>query len=227
MTLNDPFVAFDLETTGVDPFSDVPVSYALVTREVITGSDYPYSVGYINPGISIPEAASAIHGITDDHVKDAMTLDYATQVLIDSLHAVWYDGRILVGMNVSYDLTMVDSLAKRFGLHLNIGPVLDVLVLDRHYDKWRKGKRNLTSLAKWYGIELTNAHSADADCYACLEILTKMRRRYPFGFSLKDNAVLREWYREWLSSFSTYQEGLGNGPIPKGRYEWPVHSADA
>jgi DNA polymerase III epsilon subunit-like protein len=219
MNLSDPFVAFDLETTGVDPFSDVPVSYAIV------GGGLHY-VDVVNPGIPIPQAASEIHGITDDKVKDGMSLAYATFVLVTTLTGVWQQGGILVGMNVSYDLTMLDTLAKKFDLELPIGPILDILVLDRHYDKWRKGKRNLTSLSKWYGVELTNAHSADADCYACLEILTKMRGRYPFNFSLKGNDLLREWYQEWLSGFSTYQEGLGKDPIPKGRYEWPVHSAD-
>ena len=221
MTLLDPFIAFDLETTGVDPFSDVPVSYAIV-------SSYLKIVELINPGCSIPEGASAIHGITDDHVKDAIPLEQGVSFIVQAINTLWQDGAILVGMNVSYDLTMLDVLRRRYTeLSMPIGPILDVLVLDRHYDKWRKGKRNLTSLAKWYGVELTNAHSADADCYACLDILTKMRGRYPFNFSLKDNAILRAWYRDWLSGYSTYQEGLGNAPIAKGRYEWPVHSADA
>ena len=48
MTLLDPFVAFDLETTGVDPFSDVPVSYAIVSSDL-------KMVELINPGCSIPE----------------------------------------------------------------------------------------------------------------------------------------------------------------------------
>ncbi|HEY1645935.1 MAG TPA: exonuclease domain-containing protein [Candidatus Saccharimonadales bacterium] len=221
MTLSDPFVAFDLETTGVDPFSDVPVSYAIVQP----GFD---CVGLVNPGRKIPEGASSIHGITDDHVKDSPLLADSVAFIVDTLNSLWQEGAIIVGMNVSYDLTMIDVLRRQLtNLSMPIGPILDVLVLDRHYDKWRKGKRNLTSLAKWYGVELTNAHSADADCYACLEILTKMRGRYPFNFSLKDNFLLREWYRDWLSGYSTYQEGLGKDPIPKGRYEWPVHSADA
>jgi DNA polymerase III subunit epsilon len=213
------FVAFDLETTGVDPFSDVPVSYAIV------GEDYAL-VELVNPGRPIPSGASAIHGITDDMVANAISIDTAIELIVDSLHQLWDEHLVLVGMNVSYDLTIVATLAERLQIPFKVGPVLDVLVLDRHYDKWRKGKRNLESLCKWYGVELKDAHSADADASACLEILTKMRGRYPFNFSLKGNDLLREWYRDWLGGYSRYLEGLGKAPIPSGRYEWPVHARD-
>lgn len=213
------FVAFDLETTGIDPFKDIPVSYAFV------GGDLRI-VEYCNPGRSIPSGATAIHKITDSMVSNATPIDSAIEFVIESLHTIWLQGDIICGMNVSYDLTMVATLARRLGLEFGMGPVVDILVLDRHYDKWRKGSRNLTAMCNHYGVSLDNAHSAEFDCKATLDILSAMRERYEFGFSLKGNEQLRAWYRDWLKGYSEYLVKQGKEPIPKGRYEWPVHSED-
>lgn len=213
------FVAFDLETTGIDPFRDKPVSYALIGPDLC-------QIEYINPGCSIPVGATAIHKITDDMVANAMPIDEAIEFIIDSLNTVWLNAGIIVGMNVSYDLTMIASLAKRLGLEFGVGPIVDILVLDRHYDKWRKGSRNLTAMCRHYGVTIENAHEAEFDCKATLLILEAMRQRYDFGFSLRGNEQLRAWYKDWLRGYSEYLVKQGKEPIPKGRYEWPVHSED-
>lgn len=220
MNLSDPFVAFDLETTGVDPFSALPVSYAIVGA----GLDF-YEI--VNPGIPIPPSAMAIHGITDEMASHGNDLLGATQIMADGLIHLWKSGHVLVGMNVSYDLTILSCLCKKFNEPFQVGAVLDILVLDRHYDKFRKGRRNLASLCKFYGVSLGDAHNAKADAQACLDILTKMRGIYPFDINLSDNALLRGWYQSWLWDFSCHQVNQGKEPIPKGRYEWPVHSEDS
>jgi DNA polymerase III epsilon subunit-like protein len=211
---DNQFVAFDLETTGIDPFTARPVSYAVVGPGL-------ECVRLVDPGIPIPPSATAIHGITDSDASNGMPLDMAMSDLLDLLTDVWQAGGIIVGMNVSYDLTIVHTMCKY--LHLptpRIGPVLDVLVLDRHYNKWRKGSRNLGALCTYYGVSLVDAHTAKADAQACLDILHKMRGRYSFNISLKDNALLRGWYQEWLRGYALYSKQV----IPLGRYEWPVHS---
>ncbi len=229
------YVGFDLETTGVSSFLDVPVSYGFVER-VNDGSKFTsrFDGGLINPGCDIPPDASAIHGITDAMVADATPLADAVELIAERLGDAWREGGVVVGMNVGYDLTMVDSLCRRLGVapleqRGDIGAVLDVLVLDRHFDKWRKGSRKLTDLCRHYGVRLSSAHSAAHDAEASLIVLEKMRRRYP-DIDLLDaayvNVALRSWYREWLSSFSRHLENRGESPIPAGRYEWPLHVDD-
>jgi DNA polymerase-3 subunit epsilon len=210
-------IAFDLETTGIDPFTDVPVSWALGNK-----------TGLINPCRPIPEGASAIHGITDDMVVNAEPLVNSIFMLRDALENYWQIGKIIIGMNVSYDLTMVQSVCQRFGTFLVVGPVFDVLVIDRHFDKYRKGSRNLTNLCKHYGIVLENAHTSEADANACTLILDKQIEMYPKLQYLpaKDNEVMRQWHQEWLTNFSAYQVKNGNNPVPKGRYAWPIHSKE-
>jgi DNA polymerase-3 subunit epsilon len=229
------YVGFDLETTGISSFLDVPVSYSFVER-VDDGSRLlsVFEGGLVNPGREIPAGACAIHGITDDMVVDAMPLAEATEVIVKKLHDVWRDGGVIVGMNVSYDLTMVDSMCRRLGLvplqlRGRIGSVMDVLILDRHFDKWRKGSRKLTDLCGHYEVTLSNAHSAAYDAEASLVVLETMRRRFPDLDLLEGeyaNVALRSWYQDWLTSFSRYLEKKGESPVPAGRYEWPIHADD-
>ena len=68
LTLTRPIVFFDLETTGIDVQKDRIVQISLIKiypdkrEEVLTY--------LINPGMPIPAGATAIHGITNEDVKD-------------------------------------------------------------------------------------------------------------------------------------------------------------
>jgi DNA polymerase-3 subunit epsilon len=226
------YVGFDLETTGISSFRDVPVSYGFVehvrsANEIETRRED----GYVNPGTAIPAGASAIHGITDAMVKDAPVLEDAVETITQRLTSIWSSGGVIVGMNVSYDLTMVDSLCQRLAVATleergTVGPVFDILILDRHFDKWRKGARKLTDLCVHYGVTLAGAHSAVADAEASLSVLEAMQLQYPAIGEIPVSAIndtSRAWYQVWLASFSTYLEKKGEGPINIGRYEWPIH----
>ncbi|HEY5111836.1 MAG TPA: exonuclease domain-containing protein [Acidimicrobiales bacterium] len=226
------FIGFDLETTGVSSFLDVPVSYGFVER--LSGESGVVSKregGYVNPGVPIPSGAAAIHGITDDMVADATPLREAMETVAERLTAVWSAGDVVVGMNVSYDLTMVNSLCQRLGSATleqrgAVGPVLDVLILDRHFDKWRKGSRKLSDLCVHYGVTLGSAHAAVEDAEASLEVFEALQQQYPAIGEIPValmNETLRAWYQEWLASFSQYLEKKGEVPINAGRYEWPIH----
>ncbi len=138
-------IGFDLETTGVDSFHDVPVSYGFVERPSGSRESLMES-GYVNPSMPIPSGASAIHGISDEMVVDATPLPEAVELIAERLSAHWAHGDVIVGMNVAYDITMIDALSairardplrtRRYWRGRRR------LVLDRHFDKWRKGEGN-------------------------------------------------------------------------------------
>ena len=82
LNLKKPLVFFDLETTGVDICKDriVEICYIKVFPD---GSDKEYT-RRINPGMHIPEEASAVHGIYDEDVKDApLFKDVAKEIAAD------------------------------------------------------------------------------------------------------------------------------------------------
>ncbi len=232
-------LAFDLETTGIDPFTDVPVSYALVLkRPGADGAVAEVSVdsGLIDPGRPIPPASSAVHHITDEMVSGAPGLTESVEAVATALVAAWADGTAIVGMNVSYDLTMLETVLARLALPTlqqrrpGLGPVYDVLVLDRTFDRFRKGKRTLTDLCRHYGVDLDDdaAHDAAVDCLATLDVLEQMAERYPEVAALQGDQVsprMGEWYRAWLGNFNDYRMSNGDESIADGHFEWPIHQA--
>ncbi|HVC15451.1 MAG TPA: exonuclease domain-containing protein [Acidimicrobiales bacterium] len=225
-------LAFDLETTGVDPSRDVPVSYALVAVEqgVVTSWD----AALVDPGREIPAGASAVHGITTECARrEGIALGIAVRRIADSLLDASVRGVPVVGMKVDYDLTMLDSCYRRetgrglaeLGFR---GPVLDALVIDRHVDRYRRGKRTLADLCAHYGVDISHAHDASADAKAAADVVRALCRCYPDLQSASPwdlHVWQKSWHREWEVSFAEWRALKGLSPIADGVSEWPIAAA--
>lgn len=163
-----PLVGFDTETTGTDPRQDRIVSASFV----YTDWHEAHSV-LISPQIDVPARAKAVHGLSTEHLRaNGVQPSVGLEWIKTSFEWYWERGIPIVGHNVSYDLSIVDAELARCGLGwLSIdGPVIDTLVLDRQHDPYRPGRRTLATLAEHYGVSLENAHSADSDARAAVEI---------------------------------------------------------
>lgn len=98
-------------------------------------------------------------------------------------------GTPLVVMNARYDLSLLDRECGRHGVESvseRLGdapsPVIDPLVIDKHVDKYRKGKRALHALCTHYGVSLEDAHDARADALAAARVVRRMGERHqPVG----------------------------------------------
>ncbi|WP_405689204.1 3'-5' exonuclease [Streptomyces sp. NBC_00057] len=180
-----PLAAFDTETTGVDVEEDRIVSAALVVQDT-TGGRVRVTRWLVNPGVPVPAGATEIHGLTDDHLQrngrwPAPVVEEMARALADQCAA----GRPLVVMNAPFDLTLLDRELKRHRAsslagYLQNAPlcVLDPRVLDKHLDRYRKGRRTLTDLCELYGVVLDGAHDAAADATASLELVRAVGRRF-------------------------------------------------
>ena len=71
LNLKRPIVFFDLETTGVDTAKDRIVEISMV--KVMPDGEQIVKTRKLNPGMHIPAEATAIHGITDEDVRDCPT----------------------------------------------------------------------------------------------------------------------------------------------------------
>jgi DNA polymerase-3 subunit epsilon len=220
-------IAFDLETTGTDLAHDQPVSYALYFNDP-NGARSEHQL--VKPTVPIAEEAIAVHGITQADVDErGLELATALRTLGNTLVRASREGRILVGMNVSFDLTILDQqLYTYFGKGLIDagwnGPIFDTIVMDRQLDRFRKGKRTLTALCDEYGVVFENAHDALADSKACLDVAEAICERYPELEELPNSELLSmqtKAYLEWASGFNDYR--IRNGQDPITLYEtWPV-----
>lgn len=63
-----PLAAFDTETTGVDVETDRIVSAAVVVQDA-AGTRPRVSRWLVNPGVPVPAGATAVHGLTDEHLQ--------------------------------------------------------------------------------------------------------------------------------------------------------------
>jgi DNA polymerase-3 subunit epsilon len=200
---------FDLETTGVDPATAriVTASVALLDEEgaVVERHDW-----IVDPGVPIPDAAAAVHGI--DTARAQRFGRSPAQVVPEILAAIasLFDrGLPLVVYNAPYDLTLLAAEAERLGLPPlpQPAPVVDPLVLDKAVDRYRKGKRTLTAAAAEYGVELTDAHDAAADAIAAGRLAQAIARRHAAELDLTA-AELHErqvaWCGEQAARFQEY-----------------------
>ncbi|MDH6625570.1 DNA polymerase-3 subunit epsilon [Streptomyces sp. LBL] len=181
----EPLMAFDLETTGTDIENDRIVTAAVVV--VSSDGRLPeVRTWLLDPGVAIPEEAAAIHGISTDHARrhgtpPAPAIEEITSAVTEALNS----GTPLVVMNARYDLSLLDRECRRHGIEPLVerlsgkaSPVIDPLVLDKHVDRYRKGKRNLQALCEHYGVQLDDAHNAVADAVAAARAARRMGAKH-------------------------------------------------
>ena len=147
----------------------------------------------INPGMHIPEPASAVHGIYDEYVKDCpLFKDVAKDIAND------FKGCDIAGFNSNrFDLPMLaeEFLRAQVDIDLSRMRAIDVQVI---YHKLEQ--RTLSAAYKFYcNAELVNAHSALADTRATYEILQAQLDHYPDV--LKNDM-------EFLSQYSSFTNNV-------------------
>ncbi len=147
----------------------------------------------INPGMHIPEQASAVHGIYDEDVKDCpLFKDVAKDIAND------FKGCDIAGFNSNrFDLPMLaeEFLRAQVDIDLSRMRAIDVQVI---YHKLEQ--RTLSAAYKFYcNAELVNAHSALADTRATYEILQAQLDHYPDV--LKNDM-------EFLSQYSSFTNNV-------------------
>lgn len=171
LKLKRPIVFFDLETTGVDTANDRIVEISLVK----IGVDGTKSVKTrrINPEMHIPEAATAVHGITDEDVKDEPTFRQIAKSL-----AQYIEGCDFGGFNSNrFDLPVLVEEFMRAGVDVDFKRRKYVDVQNIFH---KKEQRTLVAAYKFYcDKDLENAHSAEADTLATYEVLEAQIERYP------------------------------------------------
>jgi len=206
------FMSLDFETTGVDTNTARPVEVSLLR----IGKDESKLAGYehlstvIDINEEIPEDAAKIHGITTErmrlHGKPAANIIIS---LASSIQVCIENKTPLVIFNAPYDWNILFNEAKRYNLTLVGLPMfLDPLLLDRHFDKYRRGSRQLTTTANHYNVALDGkAHSAEADALAAAKIMRRMIRKYPWfdTVSLEElQGFQAKWYEEWKVGIEKY-----------------------
>lgn len=220
-----PLAAFDTETTGTDPETARIVTACVALIQ--SGQPVEPMTWLLDPGVEIPEAASAIHGITTEQVRNfGMPAHEGIGEIADQLATYWAEGLPVVGFNLAFDFTILDRELRRHGQPpLEPGFCVDAYVLDKHVS-YRRGKRTLAAQCEHYRVRIDGAHDAAADALAAARVAWRIATRYPTvaGKTLAElHAAQIGWAAEQAASFRDYLIGQGRtDDLPHG--QWPLRS---
>lgn len=186
LKLEKPLAVFDLEATGLNINADRIVEIAIVRLDP-DGKKTTYC-RKINPEMPIPAESTAIHGISDEDVKDAPTLAQALQEI-----ETFIENCDLAGFNSNkFDLPLLAEELLRVGSELDLAQRKHIDVQNIFH---KMEQRTLSAAYQFYcGKELLNAHSALADTEATFEVLEAQIDKYP---SLENDV-------NFLATFSLY-----------------------
>lgn len=170
------YAVLDVETTGLE--GDVRTVQVAVT----TGGGRVLLDTLVQPGIPIPAEASAVHGITDDDVREAPEFGAILPTLTKALR-----GRRIVIYNAAYDTGVLAGELDRH--HRHQAPTLDGT--DLRYDEVHPAAAEWMDAQQWdrcameaYAVHvgewseyfggwrwhrLNGGHSAAGDCLAVVD----------------------------------------------------------
>ena len=165
----------DVETTGRDAGTDRVVELGIAVGrggEIVARYNW-----LINPGVPIPDGARAVHGISDDDVKDAPSFGAVAGEIAAAL-----EGRVPGAYNASFDKGFVTAEFARLGQPALSDSVvalrrevewIDPLVWAREIHKSERS-RTLGDVAERLGITLEKAHRASEDAEAALRVFSAL-----------------------------------------------------
>ncbi len=175
LKLKNPLLFFDIESTGLNVATDRIVEISIV--KVSPGAPgEPNKVEVktrrVNPTIPISPEAEAVHGISNDDVKDEPKFSQIAKSL-----AQFMKGCDIAGYNsMKFDIPMLAEEFIRAGVDFDFRKRKLVDVQNIFH---KKEQRTLKAAYKFYcSKNLDNAHSAEADTMATYEVLEAQLDRY-------------------------------------------------
>ena len=183
----DKFVVVDLETTGLTPKTDriIEIGAILFSKDLyLTSGEVKNFQCFIKQENPIPTDSTAIHGITDEMVKDGDT-EYSAL----SEFFVFSRGLPVYAYNAKFDRDFITETAKRCGFHdedFKFKPEDILDTVDLVFDDLPN--RKLETVANRLGYPTGKMHRALEDCALGLAVLIQCRQR----LMIKQSTILRE-----------------------------------
>ncbi len=196
-SFDDPYVVFDIETTGFSPLTDKIIEIGAV--KVVNGTITDKFSTFVNPDIPIPFRIEQLTSINDSMVLPAPKID---QVLPNFLK--FCEGCALVAHNASFDVSFIAHNAEELGLPFD-PTVLDTVTLARILLP-QLNRYKLDTVAKALNVSLENHHRAVDDAGATAEIFVaflKMLKERDIS-TLDELNKLSELDEEGIKKLPTY-----------------------
>lgn len=165
------YVVFDTETTGLLPEQGDEIVQIAAVR-IVNGKRIKTEVFdlLVNPGRPIPASSTAVHGVTDDMVRDAVDVAEAVR----QFHR-FAEGAVLVAHNAPFDMEFLSRRERELGLRFHHAIVDTVLVSASVFGQTEV--HTLDALAKRLGVVIDEKvrHTALGDAIATADVFIKMK----------------------------------------------------
>jgi len=164
--LNNSFVVYDFETTGIDFNKEEIIEIGAL--KIVNGEYREVFTTLVKPSKHIPEEATKVNKITDDMVANSHSIE---QVIGDFY--LFCKGSQLVGFNnIFFDKQFLDKVCVKVGINFD-NTQIDAFSLAKQKLNGLK-HYNLSSVAKHLNVNLTDAHRALSDVIATAEVFLKL-----------------------------------------------------
>lgn len=170
LKISRPIVFFDLEATGTNPQVDRIVE--ICVAKLMPGGENEIKTRRVNPGIPIPAETTEIHGITDKDVENEPSFS----AIAASLN-LYFENCDIAGYNIiRFDIPLLCNEFKRAGYNFSTeGRKL----IDAQTIFHKMEPRTLSAAYSFFcGKNLEDAHSAEADVLATIEVLDAELEKY-------------------------------------------------
>ncbi len=170
LQLKRPIAFIDLETTGVSLSTDRIVEIAII--KILPDGSRQVKRKLINPEMPIPKESGDIHGITDEQVKNEPTFKQVANEI-----KMFIDNCDMGGYNSNrFDIPILMEEFLRAGLEVDL---TDRKMIDVQHIFYTMEPRTLTAAYKFFcQKQLVDAHSAEADVDATIEVLMAQLEKY-------------------------------------------------
>jgi len=170
LNLKKPLAFFDIESTGLNVAKDRIVELSIL--KIDTNNNKESKTWIINPDYPISEEAAAIHGFTNDDVKDKPTFKQKAKEILTFLNNC-----DLAGYNsLRFDIPMLVEEFLRADVDFEVS---NRKLIDVQNIFMKMEQRTLKAAVRFFlDRELENAHSAEADVMGTFEVFEAQIEKY-------------------------------------------------
>ncbi len=165
--LKTRYIAFDTETTGLNPSRDRIIELGAVLFE--NGKCVKRFQSLVNPGVFIPARVTAVNNITNSMIKNAPTEEIVYSELAEFLKDAYNEQTIICAHNARFDMSFLSETLMRLGYNANIN-YIDTLTFAKQKIKGLYNYKQDT-VAHYFDIVNEQAHRAASDAETCGKIL--------------------------------------------------------